>query len=314
MKHFLRSHYGKIILGATLIAASTTYVMAHDNKAAATKNAAYKNFKIPLEMRGNFMQSGVIIGKTTPHATVSIGEIGKEPIVTSADKNGNFVLGLDRDAASLYEIKISVNGKSLTKQINVFKLTYKETVVNGLPPAKVNPPESAEPKINADSIIKRNAWNSNDYEIGGFMQQFRWPVDKVRITSPWGAVRRLNGELQRPHYGVDAGAPKGTPLYAPADGIVILAEPDLYFEGGMVALDHGQGLISYTMHMSKIDVINGQKITKGTKVGEVGSTGRSTGPHLHWSLKWRVQQLDPELMTKPLPHFTSVNENHETTK
>jgi murein DD-endopeptidase MepM/ murein hydrolase activator NlpD len=290
-----------LVAGAAL---GGIFFISHQSTAlASTQSVAAKNIQIPLSMKGNFMQSGAIIGKTAPFATISFGEPGKDPVIFNADRDGYFVLGLDRDAAATAELKITVQDKTLTKNLEIWKRTYKVTEVNGLPPSKVNPPESAQAKIAADKVIKTNAWSSVDPYERGFLETFRWPIDKIRITSPWGAVRKLNGSLQTPHYGVDVGAPTGTPIYAPASGIVVIAEPDLFYEGGLVGIDHGQGLISYSMHMSKVGVTAGQRIKQGDKVGEVGSTGRSNGPHLHWSLKWHGRQLDPALMVHPLQEY-----------
>ena len=131
-----------------------------------------------------------------------------------------------------------------------------------------------------------------------FKDGFDYPLKQFTKTSPFGAQRILNGVTKKPHYGVDIAAPVGTPIYAPADGVISMADDDLYFEGAMVLIDHGQGLISMYLHMNTIDVKPGQEVKRGEKIGEVGSKGRSTGPHLCWRLKWRNRHLDPELLTR----------------
>ena len=133
----------------------------------------------------------------------------------------------------------------------------------------------------------------------GFKNGFDLPIkDEFIKTTNFGAQRILNGEPKRPHYGVDLAAPVGTPIYAPADGVVSLADDDLYFEGAMVLLDHGQGLISMYLHTDEILVEPGQVVKQGEQIATVGSKGRSTGPHLCWRLKWRNRNLDPELLTE----------------
>ena len=117
-------------------------------------------------------------------------------------------------------------------------------------------------------------------------------------TTNFGAQRILNGEPKRPHFGVDLAAPKGTPIVAPADGIVSLADDDMYFEGSLIMIDHGQGLISYYLHNEEVLVVAGQHVKQGEQIATVGSRGRSTGPHLCWRLKWRGRNLDPELITR----------------
>lgn len=257
---------------------------------------AQDNKTLPVELHGNLTQSGAIIGKTLPFADIEF-----DGIQLKSDKDGNFVLGLDRDAGPKAILTIKSNDRTYTRTFDIIARSYDISEVNGLPPATINPPPEAQAKIAADTTIKQAAWASLNEDARGFLQTFRWPLDNVRITSNWGAVRRLNGTLGRPHYGVDLGAPQGTTIYAPASGKIIIAQSDLFYEGGLVGIDHGQGFITYTMHMSKVDVAAGQIINQGDKLGEVGSTGRSNGPHCHWSLRWHGRQLDPALMVNPLP-------------
>ena len=132
----------------------------------------------------------------------------------------------------------------------------------------------------------------------GFDNGFIYPVTEHIKTTNFGAQRILNGEPKRPHFGVDLAAPKGTPILAPADGIVSMADDDMYFEGSLILIDHGQGLISYYLHNEDVLVEAGQHVKQGEQIATVGSRGRSTGPHLCWRLKWRGRNLDPELLTK----------------
>jgi murein DD-endopeptidase MepM/ murein hydrolase activator NlpD len=110
----------------------------------------------------------------------------------------------------------------------------------------------------------------------------------------------LNGQPRRPHYGVDVAAPTGTPVHAPAGGIVTLAEPDLYYSGGTVILDHGHGLSSSFLHLSRVQVKEGQVLSRGDRIGEIGATGRATGPHLDWRMNLRRAYIDPELLVSPM--------------
>jgi murein DD-endopeptidase MepM/ murein hydrolase activator NlpD len=125
-------------------------------------------------------------------------------------------------------------------------------------------------------------------------KRFSSPLDG-RKTSSFGSQRILNGLPKRPHYGVDLAAPVGTPIQAPADGVITLADDNLYFEGAMIVIDHGEGLLSKYLHLSRIDVEVGESVVRGETIGAVGSKGRATGPHLCWRLKWRDRNLDPEL-------------------
>lgn len=252
--------------------------------------------QIPLELRGSFTQSAIIIGKTIPNSLI---EYQKEKII--ANEDGVFLIGFDRDDAGPAIITIiTPNGEFLEKSFEIASRKYKVTSVNGLPPAKVNPPQSVLARIAKEKEFKNIAWSSLDTESRGFLEVFDHPLASVRTTSSWGAVRSLNGTKGVPHYGVDYGAKVGTPVFAPASGKVVIAKGGFYYEGGLVGIDHGQGLISYYMHLSKITAQNGKNVKKGQKIGEVGATGRATGPHLHWALRWRDRQLDPQLLTKPL--------------
>ncbi|MDP2124682.1 MAG: M23 family metallopeptidase, partial [Parvibaculum sp.] len=121
------------------------------------------------------------------------------------------------------------------------------------------------------------------------------------ITGVFGSQRIYNGEPRRPHYGVDVAAPTGTPIVAPQAGIVTLAHSDMFFEGGLIFLDHGHGVTSVIMHMSRVDVTEGQAVARGDVLGAVGATGRATGPHLHWGMFWRGAQVDPVNLVGAMP-------------
>ncbi len=255
--------------------------------------------EILLELKGQFKQSGAIIGKTIPFSQIEYMEAK-----FNANAEGDFIIGFDRDEKSPAIIKITTpDGRVLEKTFEIKTRNYKVTEVYGLPANKVTPPKSVEKRIADEKIIKNAAWASLDEISRGFLEVFRYPLANVRTTSSWGAVRSLNGTKGQPHYGVDYGAKVGTPVFAPAEGKIVIAKLGFYIEGGLVGIDHGQGLISYYMHLSKVSVAKGKRVKKGQKIGEVGATGRANGPHLHWSLRWHNRQLDPQLMTKPMPNI-----------
>ncbi len=256
--------------------------------------AEVKQFIVPLEIYGFAMQSGTIVGKTVPFSKIDAGGIA-----TAADKDGDFVFGFDRDAPKTVTLVVTTpDGHSVSKIFNPEKRDYKVSEVNGLPPATINPPPEAQATIERDSALKQKAFSSLSEDPKGFLQPFIWPLQSVRVTSPWGAQRSLNGNLQRPHYGIDLGAAEGTNVYAPATGRVVLAQSGMHFEGGMISIDHGQGLITNYLHLSKIVVRPGDVLLQGQKIGEVGKEGRANGPHLCWRMRWKGRQLDPSLMVK----------------
>ena len=247
-----------------------------------------------IRCRGVKEQGGSVVCQTSPNSTVKIGGIE-----TKADKAGRVILGFDRDAPDEETIiSTSVKGKTISVPIKIAPREYTISRIDGLPPSQVSNYTKAQlARIRSSSARKKKGFASREQTMW-FKDGFTYPLKSFVKTSPFGAQRILNGIKKKPHYGVDIAAPVGTPIYAPADGVVSLADDDLYFEGAMVLLDHGQGLISMYLHMDAIDVKPGQMVKRGDKLGEVGSKGRSTGPHLCWRLKWRNRHLDPELLTE----------------
>lgn len=262
----------------------------------AARNAKSTTTLPDIDCQGVFQQGGAVLCKTIPGATANVGGID-----TIVDGNGYFVAGFDRDAAKQEFISVSANGKKIiSKSFSVKPREYDVQRIDGLPPSQVSTfTEEQLAHIKASSARKKVGFASRVKHMG-FADGFTPAVTGTK-SSDFGNQRILNGEPKRPHYGVDIAAPEGTPIYAPADGIVSLADDDLYFEGAMVLIDHGQGLISMYLHMSDIDVAVGQKVKRGDQLGAVGAKGRATGAHLCWRLKWRNRNLDPELLTQ-WPH------------
>lgn len=183
------------------------------------------------------------------------------------------------------------------------KGAWKIDRIDGLPPGKVTPrtPEE-QAKVAADWKKKQAAWQHR-LDATYYADGFEAPVKATRISGVYGSQRILNGEPKNPHLGLDFAAAEGTAIVAPEAGQVVLADPDMYFEGGLVVLDHGEGVMSVMLHMSKIDVKPGQMVKQGEKLGEVGMTGRATGPHLHWGVKVRGVYIDPQALLdyRPAP-------------
>lgn len=124
------------------------------------------------------------------------------------------------------------------------------------------------------------------------------PLARMPVSGRFGARRVINGQPRSPHSGADYRADAGTPVRAAADGTVVLAE-EHFFAGNSVYLDHGDGLITMYFHLREISVASGQEVAAGERIGRVGSTGRSTGPHLHFGARWRGARVDPELLLHP---------------
>ena len=232
---------------------------------------------------GQFIQGSFIIGKTEPGSEVFIDK--KKVKVTS---DGYFAFGLGRDRKN--DVVITINEKKITKK--VFKREYKIQRIDGLEEKKVTPPEEVYERIKRENkwIGEARAIDSN---LTFFKNKFAIPVENAIITGVYGSQRILNGKPKWPHYGLDFAADEGAKIKAMLDGVVTLAEPDLFYTGGTLIFDHGHGISTLYMHMEKILVKKGQKVKQGDIIGTVGSTGRATGAHLDVRLNWFQTRLDP---------------------
>lgn len=247
---------------------------------------------VPFNLKGRFVQSGYAMGQAAPKAQFWVD--GTPRGYTS--DNGYFYVGLDRDAPASCLIEVD-NGKGRdSAQITVKPGTYDVQRVDGLPQQTVTPTDpDVLARIKRDSDVKNLAFASHD-PGDGFKTGFIYPLKKFNVSGHFGNQRILNGVPKSPHYGFDMAAPTGTQIHAPAQGLVVLAEPDLFYEGGLILIDHGQGMISMYLHQSRLLVKKGDRVTQAQPIGEVGAKGRATGPHLCWRLKWGERHMDPSLM------------------
>ena len=239
-----------------------------------------------IELTGKFIQGHFILGKTEPESKIIID---KKEIKVSQD--GYFVFGIDRDRKfDILITKINNNKKEkITKK--VFNRKYKIQKIDGLPENKVTPPEEVYKRIKKENnaIGKARAINSN---LNHFKNKFIMPLEGI-ITGVYGSQRILNGKPKWPHYGIDIAAKQGTHIKSSANGIVTMAEDDLYYTGGTIIMDHGHGISTIYSHLETVLVSVGDKINQGDIIGTVGSTGRSTGPHLDFRVNWFQTRLDP---------------------
>ena len=240
-----------------------------------------------LTFEGKFIQGSFIIGKTEPDSKVFIDK--KKVKVTS---DGYFVFGLGRDRK--YDVVITLNKDGNKQKIvkKVQKRKYNIQKIDGLEEKKVTPPEEVYERIK-----RENKWigevRAIDSDLTFFTKEFIIPVENAIISGVYGSQRILNGKPKWPHYGLDFAADEGTKIKAMLDGMVTLAEPDLFYTGGTLIFDHGHGISTLYMHMEKISVKKGQKVKQGDIIGTVGSTGRATGAHLDVRLNWFQTRLDP---------------------
>lgn len=255
--------------------------------AKETLTLDYNNIKVFLE--GNFIQGGLVKGKIDSNISVRF----KERLLRKTSK-GFFVIGFGRDHPKIANLSIKINQNWISKTLNIKKRIYKTQMINGLEKKMVTPPKSFYDRIIRENKAIKNIRNL-DSDIDFIFKEFNWPAKGI-ISGVFGSQRILNGKPKRPHYGIDIAAKKGTSVFAPIESIVRMAEKDLYYTGGTIMLDHGHGVTSVYSHLSLINVNVGDKVKKGQKIGEIGSTGRSTGPHLDWRINWFLQRLDPALL------------------
>jgi murein DD-endopeptidase MepM/ murein hydrolase activator NlpD len=257
----------------------------------------------PVELEGNFIQGGLVFGKTEPGAKVTHDG---EKVPVSAD--GHFVIGFARKAPAQSRLVVTLpDGNTETRQMEIAQREYKIQRIDGLPKRKVTPRKEDQIRIKADRTAVKKARARRGERID-YLQGFSWPV-QGRISGVYGSQRVLNGKPKWPHYGVDIAGPVGTPVRAPASGIVTLAHQDMFYSGGTLIMDHGHGLSSTFLHLHKILVENGEWVKEGQIVAEMGATGRVTGPHLDWRMNLRGKRLDPQLLVDPM-----ISDKAENTK
>jgi murein DD-endopeptidase MepM/ murein hydrolase activator NlpD len=250
--------------------------------------------EIPLALEGDFIQGGIVVGRTDPAAQVRFGDT-ELPV----SPEGNFVFGLNRDFQSPAQLTLTLGEETETRQFDVTPREYNIQYVEGVPPETVTPPPEVLDRIRAEGEIKRAA-RADVTERTDFASAFIWPLTGP-ISGTYGSQRVYNGTPRNPHLGIDIARPTGTPIVAPAAGTVTLAEPDMYFEGGLIFLDHGHGMIDVFMHLSEVQVEVGQEVEQGEVIGLVGAGGRATGAHLDWRMYVMGERVDPSNLVGPMP-------------
>ena len=247
------------------------------------------------ELEGDFQPGGLLWGRVAPETSMEFNGV-EVPVLG----DGTFVLGLGRDAPTSLELKID---ESHGCTIDIQSREYRISRVEGVPQRTVTPPEAQLARIRAERQRVRSA-KAKRVQRQDFLEAVKsglaWPVTG-RISGVYGSQRFYNGKPGNPHYGVDVARPTGTPVLSPEPGVITLAEPDLFYSGGTVILDHGYGLSSSFLHMSRIDVRVGDEVQTGDPIGAIGATGRATGPHLDWRMSWFNQRIDPQLLVPPMP-------------
>ena len=249
---------------------------------------------VPQEERVMFPasvpQGALVFGKVPPGSQVRYRER-----LLRATGYGTVAFGVGRDETGPLKVDVTLpSGRVEPVSIAVTPRDWPVEHVNGVPPKTVNPPPEIAARIQHEQALVTAARERDD-ERTDFALPFQWPV-QGRISGRFGNARVYNGQPGAGHSGMDIAAPDGTPVRAPAGGVVTFASPDLYLTGGTVLLDHGHGVSSNFLHLSRIDVKVDDRIEPGQVIGAVGATGRATGPHLHWGMNWFDTRIDPLLV------------------
>jgi murein DD-endopeptidase MepM/ murein hydrolase activator NlpD len=307
MKRVARWSFGipaLIALGSCIMPPASAPLRAQAAPPAAAPRQALPTFqpRRPLDRSGfgyagSLIQGGVVIG-TAPLGT-SLLMFNGATIPLAPD--GRFVIGFDRDAGAVASLVATLeDGRQVRDTLTIAPRQWDISRLNSLPKYPVPEPEME--RLRPPELARINAARRLTTDAAGWRQPFLWPTIG-RISTMFGSQRIYrNGEAGSYHSGLDVAVPQGTPVLAPADGVVILAADHPFtLEGNLLMVDHGMGLNSAFLHLSRIVVHVGEHVRRGETIAFSGMTGRATGPHLHWSLKWREAKIDPLLVAGPMP-------------
>lgn len=249
--------------------------------------------QLATQLPESAQQGSLILGQTRPGSTVTLHG---NPVRVATD--GRFAFGIGRDESRNARVAIiHADGTRERIDIAIKKRDWPVERVTGVPQKTVDPPPEIAARIAREQAAVA-AQRKRDDDRPDVFAGFIWPLEG-RISGRFGRQRIYNGSPGAPHSGTDIAAPQGTSIKAPAAGLVVFAEPDLYLTGGTILIDHGHGVGSNFLHLSRLDVKPGQRVEQGDVIGRVGATGRATGPHLHWGLTWFETRLDPQLLDLP---------------
>ena len=250
--------------------------------------------QVNVVLNGKFTQGALLRGQAPAGAKVTLnGE------TVQTNKDGKFVVGFEREAPLQQTLVVKLdNGQKWQRDIILEKREYNIQRIDGLEQKMVSPPAEVTARIKQDNINVANARSGNT-DLDALFTRFEWPAKGV-ISGVYGSQRILNGVPKWPHYGLDIANETGTPVYAPVDGVVTMAN-DLYYSGNTLILDHGMRVFSTFLHMDTITVEVGETVKQGEQIGTIGSTGRSTGPHLDWRINLGKTRLDPQTIISGSP-------------
>ncbi|MDX2494141.1 MAG: M23 family metallopeptidase [Desulfuromusa sp.] len=251
-----------------------------------------------LQLEDSPTQSGLLRGHVDPDEKVFYSD---RQLKIAPD--GSFILGFGRDMTPQQSLTlIDSDGNEHIHKLTLKQRKYDIQRIDGISKQMMNPSEEDLKRIRQEAQQVAKA-RKQDSDRLNFQESFIWPVIG-RISGIYGSQRILNGEPRRPHFGIDIAASTGTPVKAPAGGVITMVHKGMFFSGGTLIVDHGHGLSSSFLHLSKILVKVGEQVAQGQQIAKVGASGRVTGPHLDWRINWFKQRLDPALLVPPMPKKT----------
>lgn len=257
-----------------------------------------------LFLNGDVRQGEMLFGFVSPDAELTVNDERISP-----RKDGWFVVGIGRDDEGTLLFKAVKNGVSTEREYAVKPRKWKVQSIDGLPQNTVTPTPEEQKRIADEMEMSRNARTKNvDMDLP---LCFSMPA-KGRISSIYGSQRILNGTPKTPHNALDIANKEGTPVFAPADGVILLVHDGMFLSGKTVLIGHGQNVVTSYIHLSEIAVKEGQTVKKGDEIGKIGMTGRATGPHLHWVVSWKTKRIDPQVFLKNSKKFCPVESDGQS--
>lgn len=235
-------------------------------------------------------RQGALLRAWAPTGTVAI-RLDDREVPFAPD--GRFLIGLDRDAEPSARLVARLgDGREVAETLAVAPRPWPQQNINMARPSGGPTPEYQ--RLRESELARIGAARSRRTDARGWSQRLIWPA-RGRISGRFGSQRVYRGVPAAYHSGTDVAAGAGAVVVAPADGVIVLAPPPMMsLEGNLVIIDHGLGLSSAFLHLSRADVREGDRVRQGQPIGAVGATGRATGPHLHWSLVWNGARIDPQ--------------------
>ena len=294
-RNALHSAVSRVMSCVVAISTVASMPFAYANVELNGQNEALSSQEqVNVVLNGKFTQGALLRGQAPAGAKVTLnGE------TVQTNKDGKFVVGFEREAPLQQTLVVKLdNGQKWQRDITLEKREYNIQRIDGLEQKMVSPPAEVTARIKQDNINVANARSGNT-DLDALFTRFEWPAKGV-ISGVYGSQRILNGVPKWPHYGLDIANETGTPVYAPVDGVVTMAN-DLYYSGNTLILDHGMRVFSTFLHMDTITVEVGETVKQGEQIGTIGSTGRSTGPHLDWRINLGNTRLDPQTIISGSP-------------